>query len=132
MLRRHAANVFGLFDTYQTERSFVSFFFPPPLRIPLSPSFPTMVGRHISDDLKQMALSMSLQGLRDSDIHEYMGISVRSLKRLRSTFRETGGDVSRKPISTGRPHILTSMDRKVRLTMLLKALSHLTKILVPL
>jgi transposase len=69
-----------------------------------------MVGCHISDDLKQMALSMSLQGLRDSDIHEYMGISVRSLKRLRSTFRETGGDVSRKPISTGRPRILTSIN----------------------
>jgi len=72
-----------------------------------------MVGRHISDELKEMALSMSLQGLRDSEVHELTGISVRSLKRLRSTYRETGGEVSRKPIATGRAHILTVMDRKV-------------------
>ncbi len=62
---------------------------------------PTMVGRYISDELKEMALSMSLQGLRDLEVHELMGISVQSLKRLRSTYRKTGGDVSRKPIATG-------------------------------
>ncbi len=75
-----------------------------------------MVGRHISDELKQMALSMSLQGLPDSEVHEFTGISVRSLKQLRSTHRETGG-VSRKPIAPGRPRMLTAMDRKVRLTI---------------
>jgi transposase len=72
-----------------------------------------MVGRYISDELKEMALSMSLQGLRDLDIHEYTGISVRSLKRLRRTHRQTG-EVSRKPIAPGRPRDLTSMHRKVR------------------
>jgi transposase len=72
-----------------------------------------MVGRHISDDLKEMALSMSLQGLRDSEVHEYTGISVRSLKRLRCTHRQTG-EVSRKPTAAGRPRALTSMHRKVR------------------
>jgi hypothetical protein len=41
-----------------------------------------MVGRHISDELKEMALSMSLQGLRNLEVHEYTGISVHSLKRL--------------------------------------------------
>ena len=40
-----------------------------------------MARHHISDELKEMALSMSLQGLHDSDIREYTGISERSLKR---------------------------------------------------
>ena len=31
-----------------------------------------MVHRHISDELKEMALSMSLQGLSDSDIRELL------------------------------------------------------------
>jgi hypothetical protein len=34
-----------------------------------------MVHCHISKDLKEMALSMSLQGLGDSEIREYTGIS---------------------------------------------------------
>ena len=67
-----------------------------------------MVGRYISDELKQMALSMSLQGVPDSDVHKYTGISVRSIKRLRSTHRRTG-EVSNKPIAPGRPRDLTSM-----------------------
>ena len=67
-----------------------------------------MVGRHISDELKDMALSMSLQGLTDAEVHECTGISVRSLKRLRSTHRRTG-KVSRKPLVPGRPRDLTSM-----------------------
>jgi transposase len=70
-----------------------------------------MVGRHISDELKQMALSMSLQGITDAEVHEYTGISVRSLKRLRSTHRRTG-EVSRKPIAPGRPRSLTSMQKQ--------------------
>jgi hypothetical protein len=41
-----------------------------------------MVGHHISDELKEMALSMSLQGLTDSEVHEFTGISIHSLKRL--------------------------------------------------
>ena len=52
-----------------------------------------MVRRHISDELKEMALSMSLQGLHDSDIREYTGISERSLKRFRSTYRRTGNAI---------------------------------------
>jgi hypothetical protein len=35
-----------------------------------------MVGQYISDELKEMALSMSLQGLRDSEVHKFTGISV--------------------------------------------------------
>ena len=76
-----------------------------------------MVRRHISDDLKEMALSMSLQGLSDSEIREYTGISERSLKRLRSTYR-ANGVVSHKPIDTGRPRVLTAMEVKVRHSIL--------------
>jgi len=47
-----------------------------------------MVCCYISDKLKEMALSMSLQGLHDSDIREYTGISEWSLKRFRSTYRQ--------------------------------------------
>jgi transposase len=71
----------------------------------------SMVGRRISDEVKEMALSMSLQGLTDAEVHEFTGISVRSLKRLRSTHRLTG-EVSRKPLTTGRPRNLTSMQRQ--------------------
>ena len=55
-----------------------------------------MVGRHISDEIKEMALSMSLQGISDSDIRQFTGVSERSLKRLRSRHRKTGA-VSCKP-----------------------------------
>lgn len=67
-----------------------------------------MVGRRISDELKQMALSISLQGLPDSEVCELTGISIRSIKRLRSTHRRTG-EVSCKPVAAGRPRNLTSM-----------------------
>ena len=67
-----------------------------------------MVGCYISDELKEMALSMSLQGLQDSEVHEYTGISMRSIKRLRSTYRKIG-QVSRKPVIPGRQRNLTSM-----------------------
>jgi transposase len=66
-----------------------------------------MVRRHISTELKELALSMSLQGLRDSEIHEYTGISVRSIKRFRSLHRRTGNVVAPPPINTGRPCMLT-------------------------
>ena len=58
-----------------------------------------------------MALSMSLQGLRDSEIQEYTGISVRSLKRLRSTYRQSG-EVARERVVNGRPRCLTSMQKQ--------------------
>lgn len=81
---------------------------PPPTR----PNRPPMVYRYISDELKEMALSMSLQGLSDIDIRDFTGISERSLKRVRSTFRDIG-QVSRVPVSTGRYRMLTPMEAKV-------------------
>jgi hypothetical protein len=72
-----------------------------------------MVRRHIPDELKEVALSMSLQGYPDLEICGLTGISERSLVRLRSTYRNTGG-VSRT--SPGRPRMLTAMEAKVRCT----------------
>ena len=70
-----------------------------------------MVRRYISDELKEMALSMSFQGLPDSEVYELTGISIRSLKRLQSTHRRTG-EVSCKALTPGRPRDLTSMQRQ--------------------
>src|SRR6266404_996667 len=88
-------------------------------------SLPLMVHRHISNDLKETALSMSLQGLPDSEIRELTRISEHSLKRLRKTYRETG-KTSCGPFTEGRPCILSSMEVKVRHKFLKD--SHLLKI----
>jgi len=48
-----------------------------------------MVGRHIPNALKEMVLSLSLQGLRESEVQECTGNSVRTLKRLQSTHRNS-------------------------------------------
>jgi len=72
-----------------------------------------MVRRQISDELKQMALSMSLQGIRDSEIRENTGISERSLKRIRKTHRALG-EVSGKQAILGRSRILSGTEVKVR------------------
>ena len=72
-----------------------------------------MVRRHISDDVKEVALSMSLQGLPDSDIRKLTGVSERSLKRLRSKY--WGKNVaSASPLAPGRPQVLTPTQVKVR------------------
>jgi transposase len=83
-----------------------------------------MVRRHISDDVKKKALSMSLQGMCDSDIRQSTGVSERSLKRLRSTYRKTGA-VSVKPIAPGRARLLTSMEVKVRQSFFSRVFEHL-------
>ena len=79
-----------------------------------------MVGRHISDEIKEMVLSMSLQGISDSDIRQFTGVSERSLKQLRSRHRKTGA-VSCKPTAPGQPCVLTAMEVKVRHTVTFRA-----------
>ena len=74
-----------------------------------------MVRRHISDDIKELALSMSLQGISDSEIRELMGVSERSLKRLRSTHRKTGV-ISSRSIDASWPCMLSAMAVQVRHT----------------
>jgi hypothetical protein len=82
---------------------------------PFECPLPPMVRRYISDDIKEMALSMSLQGISDSEIRELTGVSERSLKRLRSVHRQTGA-VSSRPIDVGWPRILSAMAVQVRHT----------------
>ncbi len=69
-----------------------------------------MVRRHISNELKEMALSMSLQGLSDLEVHDFTGISERSLKHLQSTYRNTSGVLRKSP---GRFRMLTTIESKV-------------------
>ena len=69
--------------------------------------------QRISDELKQLVVSMSLQGIPASEIHEYTGMSVRSIKRFRSIFRRTGTVVSPPPTAAGRPRTLTAIHVKV-------------------
>ncbi|KAI0245435.1 hypothetical protein BJV78DRAFT_1079660, partial [Lactifluus subvellereus] len=67
------------------------------------------VRHHIPDEVKEMALSMSLQGICDSEICKLTGVSECSVKRLRSTHRKIGA-VSVKPVDSGRPRVLTAME----------------------
>ncbi|KAG2031835.1 hypothetical protein BDR03DRAFT_841967, partial [Suillus americanus] len=64
---------------------------------------------YISKERKQIALQMSLLNIKDPAIYRYTGISERSIRYLRKTYRETG-EVVRTPICTGRPRILDSLD----------------------
>jgi hypothetical protein len=77
------------------------------------PSLPPMVRRHIPNETKELALSMSLQGTSDLEIRKLTGISERSVKRLRRTHRNSGS-VACKPVAPGRPRTLSSMEVKVR------------------
>ncbi len=81
------------------------------------PPFHSMVRQHIPKELKEMALSMSLQGLCDSDIRKYTGISASMLKRLCSALR-TGSLFPPPPINRGRPQVLTAIQIKVRMLYL--------------
>ena len=74
-----------------------------------------MVCRHISDDIKELALSMSLQGISDSEIRELMGVSERSLKQLRSTHCKTGV-VSSRSIDASQLRMLSAMAVQVHHT----------------
>ena len=74
-----------------------------------------MVRRHISTELKEKALLMSLDGMTDAEIREVTGISERSLKRVRSVYRRTGRVVPPPPIDLGRPRMLSAMHVKVRI-----------------
>ncbi|OAX39935.1 hypothetical protein K503DRAFT_39942 [Rhizopogon vinicolor AM-OR11-026] len=67
------------------------------------------MGCHIRKERKQVALQMSLLNVKDRTIHRYTGISERSMRYIRKTFRETG-EIVRTPVCAGRPRILDSLD----------------------
>jgi hypothetical protein len=61
---------------------------------------------------KEVALQMFLLNVKDRTIRRYIGISERSMRYIRKTFRETG-EVVRTPACAGRPRILDSLDANV-------------------
>ena len=73
-----------------------------------------------------MALSMSLQGLHDSDVHKFTGISVCLLTRLCSTFCRTGDVLPPPLIDPGQPQILTAIQVKVSSLQQIIPILHLT------
>jgi hypothetical protein len=70
------------------------------------------MGRYIPKEHKQIALQMSLLNMKDQMIRHYTGISERSMRYIRKTYRETG-EVVRTPVCAGRPRILDSLDANV-------------------
>ncbi|KAH9019503.1 hypothetical protein EDB85DRAFT_1845176, partial [Lactarius pseudohatsudake] len=69
--------------------------------------------RHFSREIKEVALHMSHQGMSDADIEEYLGISERSMRRLRATYLATG-EVVQIPVCPGWPRLLDGLDSHVR------------------
>ena len=74
------------------------------------PSHPLIVRRHISQDLKEAALSMSLQGLTDSVIRQYTGISECSMVRLCNSYQQPAHP---SPVPAGWPRVLSAIQVKV-------------------
>jgi transposase len=71
-----------------------------------------MVRRRISKETKELALSMSLQGISDLEIRELTGISERTVKRLRRTYRNSSS-VVHKSVAPGRSRTLSLTEVKV-------------------
>ena len=71
-----------------------------------------MVHRHISDDIKEMVLAMSLQGISDFEVCQLTGVSEHSLKQLQSMHWRTG-NVLEPYVSPGWQHALLTMEVKV-------------------
>ena len=85
--------------------------------------------RHIPKEYKDLALHMSLnEGISDNDIHRYIGISPRAMRRLRKTYQETG-ETTRTPVSPGRPRLLDTLDALVNHFSLSLFLSHISQFL---
>ncbi len=68
-----------------------------------------MARQFISYELKEKALELSLQGVTDREILEYLGIGKSTMKHVRRNYRRTG-DVVRVPICAGRPRLLDAVD----------------------
>jgi len=59
-----------------------------------------MARQFISYELKEKALELSLQGVTDREILEYLGIGKSTMKRVRRNYRRMG-DVVHVPICAG-------------------------------
>ena len=69
---------------------------------------------HISQEIKEVALKMSQEGLTDEQIEQVLGIGGRTMRRLRAMFLATGGVVGIS-VCHGRPRALDGLDARVRL-----------------
>jgi transposase len=85
---------------------------------------PSSMVRHISSDVKEVALSMCLQGLSDSAIRQYTGIGRRSMTRFRTAYHNNALP-SLLPLEFGRPRMLNAIQVKVCLLFFHPG-SHLT------
>jgi len=71
--------------------------------------------RHIPKAEKEIALRMSLDsGLSNTEIAKYTGICPRTMRALLKQYKETG-EVVKKPVVSGRPRLLNSLDATVSL-----------------
>ena len=82
---------------------------------PCGSSLPLKVQCHVSDNIKELALSMLLQRLTHSEVRGFMGVSECSLNCLRSMYQKTNA-VLVTPVAPGQPQVLTSMEVKVHHT----------------
>jgi transposase len=71
-----------------------------------------MTRRHIPREQKELVLGMSQRNMHDREIRYLTGISERSMRYLRKTYRETG-EVVRVPEVSGRPRTLDTFDANV-------------------
>ena len=71
------------------------------------------MGQLISIDVKKVALSMSLHGVPDSSIHQYTGISKRTMMRLHQQHHNLTFPLP-PPVELGRPRLLSGIQVKVR------------------
>ena len=78
----------------------------------------TMVRWHISVEVKELALSLSLQGQSNSEIHEYTRISIQTIQRVQSLHRRTGNVAAPPPLNIGQPRTLASTQILVQLRYL--------------
>ena len=70
--------------------------------------------RHISQEIKEVALKMSQEGLSDKQIEQVLGISGCTMRQLRAMHLETSGVVL-IPACQGRPRALDGLDARVGL-----------------
>ena len=71
--------------------------------------------QHISKAEKEIALRMSLDsGLSNTEIAKYTSIHPRMMRALLKQYKETG-EVVKKPVVSGCPRLLNSLDAMVSL-----------------
>jgi len=68
-----------------------------------------MACQFISYELKEKALELSLQGVTDCEILEYLGISKSTMKCVRRNYWRMG-NVVHVPICAGQPCLLDAVD----------------------